>query len=52
MRESKLQSKSFGTVKLAERSTRFHVETLPKSKYIIMPLTFSEHRRYVPIGFM
>lgn len=45
-------SKSEGTKKLAENPTRFHVETIPKSNYLIMPLTSSERRRYVPIGFM
>lgn len=52
VRQYRLASKSQGTVKLADRPTRFHVETLPKDEFIIMPLTSSERRRYVPIGFI
>ena len=48
----RLASKSAGTVKLADKPTRFHVETILKNEYLIMPLTSSERRRYVPIGFM
>lgn len=52
VREFRLSSKSPGTVKIADTPTRFHVETMPTSEYLIMPLTSSERRRYVPIGFM
>ena len=45
-------SKSEGTRRLAQSPTRFHVETIPKSTFLIMPLTSSQRRRYVPIGFM
>lgn len=52
VREFRLASKSSGTVKIADKPTRFHVETMPEKEYLIMPLTSSERRRYVPIGFM
>lgn len=52
VRNFRLNSKSAGTRKLADKPTRFHVETMPKTEYLIMPLTSSERRRYVPIGFM
>ena len=51
VRNFRLSSKSAGTVKLAQKPTRFHVETIPNSNYLILPLTSSEKRRYVPIGF-
>ena len=52
VRNFRLASKSEGTRKLADRPTRFHVENMPKSEYIIIPETSSERRRYVPMGFM
>ena len=52
VREFRLESKSPGTVKLAEAPTRFHVETLLKKPFLVMPLTSSERRKYVPIGFI
>ena len=30
---------------------RFHVENMPKGKYIVVPQVSSERREYVPIGF-
>ncbi|MCM1508957.1 MAG: SAM-dependent methyltransferase, partial [Ruminococcus flavefaciens] len=52
VRKFRMESKSSGTKKLAEKPTRFHVETLMNSSYLIMPLTSSERRKYVPIGFV
>ena len=52
VREVRLASTSAGTRKLADRPTRFHVENMPKSNYIIVPSVSSERRRYVPMGFM
>ena len=52
VKEYRLSSKRKGTVNLANKPTRFQVETMPQSEYLIMPLTSSERRRYVPIGFM
>ena len=51
VKKFRLESKSVGTRKLAEKPTRFHVETIMSTTYLIMPLTSSERRRYVPIGF-
>ncbi len=48
----RLASKSAGTVKLAERPLRFHVENMPKGNYLLIPRVSSEKRAYVPIGFM
>ena len=52
VREYRLASPSAGTVKLADKPTRFHVENMPKGNYIIIPRVSSERRRYVPMGFM
>lgn len=52
VRNFRLKSKSLGTKKLANTPTRFHVETFPKSDFLVLPLTSSERRRYVPIGFL
>lgn len=52
VREMRLKSKSAGTVKLADRPTRFHVENMPKGTYIIIPRVSSERRRYTPLGFL
>ena len=52
VRQFRLQSKSEGTIKLAKRPTRFHVENMPNKPYIILPKVSSERRLYIPIGFM
>ncbi|MBO4827415.1 MAG: DUF559 domain-containing protein [Prevotella sp.] len=52
VREIRLASTSAGTRKLADRPTRFHVENMPDTNYIIVPSVSSEKRRYVPMGFM
>ena len=52
VRNLRLQSKSFGTRKLADEPTRFHVKNMPSTNYIIVPSVSSEKRRYVPMGFM
>jgi len=52
VREYRLASPSPGTVRLADRPTRFHVENMPSTDYIVIPETSSESRRYVPIGFL
>ena len=52
VRELRLQSKSEGTRKLADKPTRFHVENMPDGASIIIPSVSSERRRYVPMGFI
>ena len=52
VKETRQASKSAGTRKLANRPTRFHVENMPSTNYIIIPSVSSEKRRYVPMGFM
>lgn len=52
VRKFRLESTSLGTQKLAEKPTRFHVENMPKSNYIVIPKVSSEKRRYIPIGYI
>lgn len=52
VREFRLNSKSEGTRKLADKPTRFHVETFLDKPFLVLPLTSSERRRYVPVGFI
>jgi hypothetical protein len=52
VRELRLASISAPTRKLAETPTRFHVENMPKSNYLVIPEVSSEKRKYIPIGFM
>ena len=52
VRKFRLASKSAGTRKLADKPTRFHVENMPKTNYLLIPRVSSENRTYIPIGFM
>ena len=52
VRNYRMESPSPGTVKLADRPTRFHVENMPTGYYIVIPQVSSERRRYIPIGYM
>lgn len=52
VREYRLASPSAGTVKLADKPTRFHVENMPKGHYVVIPEVSSEKRRYIPIGYL
>lgn len=52
VRQFREKSTSAGTRKLAETPTRFHVENMPKSNYIVVPKVSSERRKYIPMGFM
>ena len=52
VRNFRLESTSAGTRKLADKPTRFHVENMPETNYIIVPEVSSERRRYIPLGFM
>ncbi len=52
VRKFRLKSESKGTRKIANNPTRFHVENMPNSEYIVIPRVSSERRKYIPIGFM
>jgi hypothetical protein len=48
----RLASKSAPTRKLASTPTRFHVENMPVSNFLVIPEVSSERRSYIPLGFM
>jgi len=48
----RLASKSLPTRKLAETPTRFHVENIPQTPYLLIPRVSSERRRFVPTGYI
>ena len=52
VRTLRLNSTSPGTRKLAEKPTRFHVENILDSEYLIIPRVSSEKRKYIPIGYI
>lgn len=52
VKEFRERSKRKSTQKLADYPTHFQVETVPTSDSLILPLTSSQRRRYVPIGFI
>ena len=52
VRNYRLASPSPGTIKLADRPTRFHVENMPASNYLLIPKVSSKRRQYIPVGFM
>jgi hypothetical protein len=47
----RLASKSAPTRKLADTPTRFHVENMPDTRYLVLPEVSSERRVYIPFGF-
>lgn len=52
VRDFRLKSKSKPTQKIAVTPTRFHVENMPKTNYLVIPEVSSEKRFYIPIGFI
>ena len=52
VREFRLSSKKEATQKAAEYPFRFAEIKQPKSDYLLIPLTTSRNRRYVPIGYL
>lgn len=52
VRTFRLASISAPTRKLADLPTRFHVENMPDSPYLLIPEVSSERRNYIPMGFM
>ncbi len=52
VKKFRLGRDSAPTKKLAATPRRFHVENMPKSKFLVIPKVSSERRRFIPIGFM
>lgn len=51
VKAARLNSKSLPTQKLAATPTRFHVENMPTTPYLVMPEVSSERRPFIPFGF-
>ena len=52
VRQFRLSSKSAPTRTLASTPTRFHVENMPSSSYLVLPEVTSERRSFIPMGFL
>jgi len=52
VRAFRLASKSAPTRKIAATPTRFHVENIPDSKFLMIPRVSSERRAQIPVGFI
>lgn len=52
VRKYRLDSKSAPTRKIAPTPTRFHVENMPESDFLVIPEVSSERRVYIPLGFL
>jgi len=52
VREFRLASKSKPTQALAEYPTRYHVNVIPESPFLVVPEVSSERRDYIPIGWL
>ena len=52
VRQYRLKSDSAQTRELADKPTRFHVENMPESSYLVMPEVSTQRRKYIPFGYM
>lgn len=52
VRQFRSKSTDPGTRNLSNRPRRFHIETFPSKRYLIIPEVSGENREYIPIGFM
>lgn len=52
VKKYRLASDSAPTRELAQKPTRFHVENMPDSRYMIIPRHSSENRAFIPMGFL
>ena len=52
VREYRKKSDSVQTRQLALKPTRFHVENMPKSDYLVIPQVTTQRRDYIPFGYM
>ena len=52
VREFRLSSKSGPTRELAATPTRYHLNVLPDTQFLVVPRVNAEHREYLPVGYM
>ena len=51
VRKHRMSSYRSATRAIAERPQEYHIATIPKGRFIVVPIISSERRRYVPMGF-
>ena len=52
VREFRLRSSSIPTIKLADTPLLYHINVIPSSPFLAIPVTSSERREYVPISWL
>ena len=52
VRRFRSQSKRKSTLAIADFPTRYNVEVLPETSFLVLPKVSSERREYVPIGWL
>ena len=52
VRDYRLRSKRKGTLAIANLPTKYNVEVIPVSPFLVVPKVSSERREYVPIGWL
>jgi hypothetical protein len=52
VRTFRSQSRRRSTLQLADTPTRFQVTVIPQAPFLVIPEVSSEHRHYVPIGYV
>lgn len=52
VKQYRLSSSRKQTIKAADCPTKFGLEVIPTTNYLIIPVVSSERRKYIPIGFM
>jgi hypothetical protein len=52
VRKFRSKSKRKSTLKIASHPTKYNVETIPKSSFLVIPEVSSERRNYIPIGWL
>lgn len=52
VKEYRNSSKRKQTKKYADQPTKFYLEVIPETDYIVVPVVSSERRTYIPMGFM
>ncbi|MBP7086824.1 MAG: class I SAM-dependent DNA methyltransferase [Methanomassiliicoccales archaeon] len=52
VKQFRLSSKRKSTLKMAVYPTRFGLEIVPETNFVVVPKVSSERRKYIPIGFL
>nr|WP_292632830.1 DNA methyltransferase [Novosphingobium sp. 28-62-57] len=52
VRRFRMQSQRKSTLAIADQPTRFNVEVIPQSPFLVIPEVSSERREYIPLGWL